>query len=92
MIVENELKELETFDSIYLCSKSHLEDDGTQNYLALQMAYRYFKAVSINDSNVSSWKYKGLSHKIIKPPSTSNKILNSSVNYVGSKAILMEIV
>ena len=33
LIVENEFKKLETFDSIYFRSKSHFEDDGTQNYL-----------------------------------------------------------
>ena len=33
LLVENELKKLETFDSIYFCGKSHFEDDGTQNYL-----------------------------------------------------------
>ena len=31
LLVENELKKLETFDSIYFCGKSHFEDDGTQN-------------------------------------------------------------
>ena len=32
LIVENGLKKLKTFYSIYFCSKSHFEDDGTQNY------------------------------------------------------------
>ena len=31
LLNENEFKKLETFDSIYFCSKSHFEDDGTQN-------------------------------------------------------------
>ena len=31
--VENELK---TFDSSYIISKSHFEEDGTQNYLVFQ--------------------------------------------------------
>ena len=43
--------------------------------------------VSANDSNILSWKSKGLSDENIKPPSTSNKTLNPSVNYVGTKAI-----
>ena len=42
--------------------------------------------VSANDSNILSWKYKGLSDKSIKPPSRSNKILNPSVNYFGTRA------
>ena len=52
LIVENELKKLETFDSIYFRGKSHFEDDGNQNYLAFQAAYRYFKTVNTNDSNI----------------------------------------
>ena len=35
-IVENELKKLKTFDSIYLIGKSHFEEDGAQNYLVFQ--------------------------------------------------------
>ena len=32
-LVENELKKLKTFDSIYFRGKSHFEEDGMQNYL-----------------------------------------------------------
>ena len=67
---------METFDSIYFCGKSHFENDGTQNYLVFQTVYRYFKTVGANDSNISSWKSKGLFDESIKPPTTSNKILN----------------
>ena len=31
LLVENELKKLETFDSIYFRGKSHFEDDGNQS-------------------------------------------------------------
>ena len=43
LLVENDLKQLKTFDSIYFRGKSHFEDDGTQNYLVFKIAYRYFK-------------------------------------------------
>ena len=33
IFVENELKKLQTFDSIYFRGKSHFEKNGTQNYL-----------------------------------------------------------
>ena len=42
--------------------------------------------VSVNDSNILSWKSKGLSDESFKPLSTSNKMLNLSVNYVCTKA------
>ena len=66
--------------------KIYFEDDGTQNYLLFQTAYRYFKTVSANDSNILSWKSKGLYNGSIKLPSTSNKMLNPSVDYVGTEA------
>ena len=57
-------------------SKSHFEDDGTQNYLSFQTVNRYFTTASANDSSILSWESKGLSDESIKPPSTSNKMLN----------------
>ena len=42
LLTENQLKKLETFDSIYFHGKSPFEDDGTQNYLVFQPMYRYF--------------------------------------------------
>ena len=44
------------------------------------------KTISINDSNILSWKSKVLSDESIKPPSTSNKTLNPPGDYVGTKA------
>ena len=84
-MIENQLKKLQTFDSIYFSGKSHFEDDGTQNYLVFQAAYRYFKTVSNNDANIPLWKAKGLPDESIKPPSTSNKMLNPSLNDVGTE-------
>ena len=80
------MKKLETFDSIYSRGKSHFEDDGTQNYFVFQTVSKYFKTVGANDSNILSWKSKELSDESSKPPSTSNKMLNPSISYVGTKA------
>ena len=43
------------------------------------------KTVSANDDTIFSWKSKGLSAQSVKPPTTSNKLLNPSLNYVSSK-------
>ena len=88
LIVENKLKKLETFNSIYFLGKSHFEDDGTQNCLVLKPMQRYFKTISGNDSNILSWKPKGLSDESIKPPTTSNKMFYPSVDLVCTKAKL----
>ena len=82
------MKKLETFDSIYFRGKILFEDDGTQNCLVFQPIQRYFKLVSANDSNILSWKSKGLPCESIKPPSTPNKMLNPSLDYVGTKVKL----
>ena len=65
--------------------KSHFEDDGTQNYLVFQAVSRYFKAVSTNESNILSWKSKRLSDESTKTPTTSNKMLNPSVDYADTE-------
>ena len=78
------MKKLETFYLIYFRGKSHFEDDGAQSYLVFQNISKYFETVSANDSNILSWKSKGLSDESIKPSTTSNKMFNPSVYYVGT--------
>ena len=51
-----------------------------------QTVNRYFKSVNANDSNILSLKSKTLSNESIKSPTTSSKILNPSLDYVGTKA------
>ena len=65
--------------------KRHFEEDGAQNYLVFQPMHKYLKTVSDNDNNILSWKSKRLSNYNIKPPTTPNKILNHSLNFVGTK-------
>ena len=38
---QNKVTKLQAFDSRYICIKSHLEDDDTQNYLVFLPIYRY---------------------------------------------------
>ena len=49
LLVENELKKLETFDSIYFRGKSYFEEDGTQNDSVFQAMFRYCKRVVNSD-------------------------------------------
>ena len=79
MLVENELNKLKTFDSSYFIGKSHLEEDGTQNYLVFQPIHKYFKVVT-NTDYISSCKSKGLSAESIKPPTTSYNSLAPALN------------
>ena len=79
------MKKLKTSDSIYFRGKSHFEEDGTQNWLVFQPMQRYFKTVDANNRNILSWKSKGLSDENIKAPTTSTRILNPTLNFVGNK-------
>ena len=79
------MKKIKIFDSSYFCGKSHFEEDGTQNYFIFQPIHRYSKTVSSKSDNILSWKFKGLSDRSIKAPTKSNKLLNPSLDYVGSR-------
>ena len=86
LLVENELNKLKTFDSGYFIGKSHFEEDGVQNYLVFQPLNKYFKVITnANTKYISSWQSKGLSDETIKPPTTSDYILNPQLNYFGTK-------
>ena len=84
LLVEIKLKKLKTFDSSYFIGKSHIEEDGTQNYLVYQPMNKYFKVIA-NTDYVSSWKSKGLSVEAIKPPTTSDNSLTPALSYCGTK-------
>ena len=73
-IVENELKKLKTFDSIYLIGKSHFEEDGAQNYLVFQPMYRYFKIIAGvgNGSYIYYWQSKEFFDERINSITVSN--------------------
>ena len=49
LLVENEFKNLKTFNSSSFIAKSHFEEDGTQNYLAFQPINRYYKLIANTD-------------------------------------------
>ena len=84
LLVENELKKLKTFDSIYFRGKIHFEEDDTQNYLVFQPIHRYFKVIA-NKLYISSWKSKRLSDETIKPPVTSDNSLTPLIDYLANK-------
>ena len=47
---------------------------------------KYSKTAMTKNSNILWWKSEGLSDESIKHPSTSNKIFNRSLDFVGTKA------
>ena len=83
LLVENELKKLKTFDSSYFIGKSHLGEDGMQNYLVFQPIQRYFKRIVNvgNDDCVYYWKSKGLSDETNNSIKTSDYGINSYYDF-----------
>ena len=79
------MKKIETSDSIYFRGKSNFEDNDTQNWLVFQPIQRYFKRVSANNNNILSCKSKRLSDESITFPTTSNKMLNTWLDFVRTR-------
>ena len=82
---ESELKK--TFDSSYFKGKSHLEEDGTQNYLVFQPIYRYFKNIAgVGSGNyIYFWKSKGLSDERLNSNTASNNSITPGLSFYGTK-------
>ena len=50
LLVENELKKLQKFNAAYFRGKSHLQEDGAQNYSVFQPIYKDFRRIIGTDS------------------------------------------
>ena len=74
---------LKAFGSSYFWGKNHFEGDVTQNYLILQLVYKYFKNIG-NYGYISLWKSKGLFGETIEPPTTYNNSLAPALIYIGN--------
>ena len=82
LLVENELKELKSFDLGYFTGKTHFDDDGAQKYLLFQSSLKYF---TLNTNWITKWKSKGLSNENLEVISAIDNTLTPSVNYYEDK-------
>ena len=89
MLVENELKKLKTFDSIYFRGKSPFQEDGTHNYLVFQPIQRHFKRIAGagNGNHINFWKSKGLSDERINSIKTSDYGITLNLSYCDTNNI-----
>ena len=87
LLIENELKKLQTFYPIYFGDKSHFKEDGTKNYLVFQPMYRYIKRVACigSGNHIYFWKPKGLSYENITPPTTTDYCFTPKFIFFGTK-------
>ena len=87
VLVENELKKLQTFNSTYFRCKIHFKEDGVQNYLIFQPMYRYFEKISGVGNGEYIYFCKSQSLFDVRNNSTtaSNYSRTLSLNYLGAK-------
>ena len=80
LLVKNELKKLQKFDSSYFRGKSHFEEDGAQNCLVFQPMNRYFKRTTgVGSGNYIYFrKSKRLSDERVNSVTTSNYSITPS--------------
>ena len=87
VLVRNELKKLQTFDSIYFRGNIIFEERGAQNYLVFQPMNRYFKRISGvgNGKYIYFWKSKGLPDERINSITASNYSITPELSNYSSK-------
>ena len=82
LVIEKELKKLNTFDSSYFRGKNHFDENGAQNYYIFQPISKYLKVSYVNDINyILSWKYKGLNDMNIESIKTANYLFNLRLDH-----------
>ena len=79
MLVENELKTLQTSDSSLFIGQNYFNNDGAQLYLIFQSILKHITRFSVSPDTISGWEPKGLSNKKFKPPYKANKSLSSKL-------------
>ena len=76
MLIENQLKKLQTFDSSLFIGQSYSNNDGTQLYVIYEPIYKTITTFYDLKDTISEWESKGLSNEKSRPPYTANKSLS----------------
>ena len=74
LLVKNEVKELQTFDSSLFIGQSYFNNDGAQLLLIFQPTFKTISTFSGLPDTISDWEPKGLSNDKIKLPYTAKKV------------------
>ena len=87
LLVENEVKQLKTFDLSSFRGKSHFEEYGGQNYLVFQPIDRYCKRIaSVGSAKyIHFWRFKGLSDERINSITAYNYSITPELGHYGTK-------
>ena len=81
LLVENETKKLNNFDTAYFRGKNYFGDDGIQSYLVFEPINRCFKKI-VKTKTIPSWKSEGLFAEFLKSPTINNNSLAPKLEYI----------
>ena len=82
LLVENEFKNAQTFDSSLFIGQRYFNNDRAQVYLIFQPIYKTITTFSGLPDTISDQESKGLSNETFKPPYTANKSLSQKPDVV----------
>ena len=75
VLVENEFKKLQTFNSSLSIGQSYFNNDGAELYLKFQPIYKTITTFPGLKNTISEWESKGLLNEKSRLPYTVNKVL-----------------
>ena len=82
LVVVNELKKLQTFDSSPFISQSCFNNDGSKLLIIFQPIYKTVTIFFGLSDTISYWEPKGLSNEKIEPSLTVNKSLSRKLAWM----------
>ena len=86
MLVKNEFKKLQTFDSSLFIGQSYFFNDGAQLYIIFQPLYYTLKRLG-DTEKIVSWKSKGLLIEKRFAPTTTDNSFSPSINQLNGSEI-----
>ena len=90
VLIENELKNVWTFDSSYFIGQSYFGNDGSQSFLIFQPICKAIRTISGLPSAIAEWESKGLSNQKINPTFILNHILSPKLVWMNNSRIRLK--
>ena len=85
LLVENEFKKLQTFDSSIFIGQSYFNNDGVQLYLLFQPIYKTITIFSGLPDTDTGWESKRLSNEKIMPLYITSRSLSPKLVWYNSR-------
>ena len=63
VLVENEFKKPQTFDSSFFIDRGYFVNDGSQNFLMFQLIHKTVTTFSVTTNTIGEWESKRSSYE-----------------------------